>query len=92
MKGKDVKKSIKCAELLCEGRTIREVAKIIGLSKSAVHYHLNVLKETKPDIYEEVRKVLDKNLEEAHLRGGEATRRLFQRKRELKLNEKNASK
>lgn len=64
------------ANLMIDGnRTVREVAKIVGYSKSTVHNDLtNKLKEIDYDLYQDVRKLLDYNKKNRHLRGGEATK------------------
>ena len=60
------------------GATVRQTAKKFGVSKSTVHKdvteHLN---RVNPSLYEEVEKVLQKNKEERHLRGGEATKQKY---------------
>lgn len=67
---------IKMANLLLEdNRTVREVAKLCGYSKSTVHHDLTT-KLSKYDInlYEKVKKLLEYNKKIRHIRGGEATR------------------
>ncbi len=64
---------------LVENRaTVRSAAAKFGISKSTVHKdvteHLN---RVNPSLYEEVEKVLQKNKEERHLRGGEATKQKY---------------
>lgn len=55
--------------------TIREVAKDIGMSKSAVHKHIHsTIKEFYPSTYKAIQKVLDKHYQTKHINGGEATR------------------
>ncbi|MEG1895157.1 MAG: sporulation transcriptional regulator SpoIIID [Oscillospiraceae bacterium] len=57
------------------GDTVRGAAKIFGVSKSTVHKDLTkVLKEENLSLYKEVSKVLLKNKQERHLRGGLATK------------------
>lgn len=67
---------IQIANLMLEGnRTVREVAKIIGYSKSTVHYDLTKrLKALDSNLYLKIRKLLDYNKKIRHIRGGEATR------------------
>ena len=58
--------------------TVRETAKIFGVSKSTVHKDLTErLAGESPIVYEQAQKVLTKNKQERHLRGGEATRRKY---------------
>ena len=57
------------------GATVRAAAKKYGLSKSTVHKDVSHrLKTINPALYLEVKAVLDKNREERHIRGGNATR------------------
>lgn len=58
--------------------TVREAAKNFSISKSTVHKDLAYkLSKTNPTLYMEVKKILDKNKMERHLRGGEATKRKY---------------
>jgi putative DeoR family transcriptional regulator (stage III sporulation protein D) len=60
--------------------TVRRAAQRYGVSKSTVHKDVtHTLKSVNRPLFEEVKKVLDKNKKERHLRGGEATRRKYQR-------------
>lgn len=60
------------------GSTVRHAAEMFGVSKSTVHKDLSQRLETvDPALYEKVRKVLDKNKAERHIRGGLATRRKY---------------
>lgn len=57
------------------GATVRDAAKLFGVSKSTVHKDLTGrLKQAAPQLYETVREVLAKNRAERHIRGGTATR------------------
>ena len=65
------------------GATVREAAKAFGVSKSTVHTDVTRrLPHTAPGLYAEVRKVLDVNKAERHIRGGNATRSKYRRKEE----------
>ena len=66
--------------------TIRETAKIFNVSKSTVHkdmkerlYNINI------DKYNEIKKIMNEHIETRHIKGGESTRQLFLRKREVSL-------
>lgn len=60
--------------------TVRAAAKKFGISKSTVHSDITTkLKRIDPALYGEVRKVLDVNKEERHIRGGIATREKYKR-------------
>jgi len=60
--------------------TVREAAKVFGVSKSTVHKDVT---ERLPDInfelYKEVREILSKNKAERHIRGGKATKIKYQK-------------
>ncbi len=57
------------------GATVREAAKVFKVSKSTVHKDVSErLPKINPEIWEEVRKVLEHNKAERHIRGGRATR------------------
>ena len=63
------------------GATVRNTAQKFGISKSTVHKDLQTrLPHHNRILYEQVRKVLDINKSERHIRGGMATKRKFQHK------------
>ena len=63
------------------GATVRAAAAVFGISKSTVHKDVTErLQEIDYDLYERVRVVLEKNKEERHLRGGEATKQKYKQK------------
>mgnify|MGYP000209974130 CR=1 FL=1 len=58
--------------------TVRGAAKKFGVSKSTVHKDVTErLEVINPGLAEEIRKVLDVNKAERHLRGGMATREKY---------------
>ena len=60
------------------GATVRETAKIFHFSKSTVHKDVTErLFYLDTTLYHKVKKVLEKNLQERHLRGGNATREKY---------------
>ena len=60
------------------GNTVRDTAKVFGISKSTVHKDVTErLMRSNPEMYTTVKEILDKNKAERHLRGGEATRQKF---------------
>lgn len=78
----DVKQRVlKEAEYMAKtGATVRETAKIYHFSKSTVHKDVAVrLQYLDKELYEKVKKVLDKNLSERHVRGGLATKLKYQK-------------
>ena len=61
--------------------TVRAAARQFGISKSTVHKDIqNRLPRYNQVLYQQVRKVLDTNKQERHIRGGMATKRKFQSK------------
>ena len=63
------------------GATVRCAAQKFGISNSTVHKDIqNRLPRYNQILYQQVRKVLDTNKQERHIRGGMATKRKFQRK------------
>ena len=62
--------------------TVRAAAAKFGVSKSTVHKDLTErLRRRSPALYAEVRALLDRNKAERHLRGGEATRRKYEKRK-----------
>lgn len=60
------------------GATVRECAKAFGMSKSTVHTDVTKrLGGIDRSLCDKVRRVLDKNKTERHLRGGEATKNKY---------------
>ena len=58
--------------------TVRSVASKFGISKSTVHKDITqTLKKADKRLYEDVKRILEKNKQERHLRGGEATRKKY---------------
>ena len=58
--------------------TVRGAAKKFGISKSTVHKDVSErLKKINPALAKEVRKVLDLNKAERHIRGGMATKKKY---------------
>ena len=68
------------------GATVRETAKVYGVSKSTVHKDVTEkLKYENRALYNEVQEVLSKNKAERHLRGGNATKKKYTEKRLSKM-------
>lgn len=72
------------AEYMIEnGATVRQCATCFSISKSTVHKDLTgKLYYINRKLYEEAKKILEKNKSERHLRGGEATRQKYIRQKE----------
>lgn len=73
------KRACELAVYLIEtGATVRSAAKHFGISKSTVHKDLSWrLPQCNGELYLQVRKILDLNKQERHIRGGLATRRKY---------------
>ena len=64
--------------IISTGATVRATAKYIGTSKSTVHKDMTErLRYISPELCDKVRQVLEKNRNERHLRGGEATKNKY---------------
>ena len=62
--------------------TVRSAAKEFGISKSTVHQDItSKLKQADLRLYDEVKQVLEKNKQERHLRGGQATKEKYAAKK-----------
>ena len=79
MKGIVEQRAIELAEYIVENKTtVRAPAKKFGISKSTVHMDVSErLKKLNPALYKDVRKILDINKAERHIRGGMATKQKF---------------
>jgi putative DeoR family transcriptional regulator (stage III sporulation protein D) len=70
--------------ILKSGATVRDTAKVFGVSKSTVHKDVTErLPKVNARLAQEVKKVLEVNKAERHLRGGEATRQKFRTQRPM---------
>ena len=64
------------------GATVRATAKKYGISKSTVHKDLSIrLRYSNAILYSQVKRILEKNKSERHIRGGEATRKKYLNKK-----------
>lgn len=62
-----------------KGATVREVAKIVGCSKSTVHKDFTErLPTIDYNLYKKVKELLDYNKQIRHIRGGEATKKRYE--------------
>ena len=73
-------RAIKCAEyIVATGCTVRACSAHFSISKSTVHKDVSErLKYVDLELYERVRKVLNLNLSERHIRGGIATKEKYE--------------
>ena len=64
--------------ILDTGATVRATAKVFKISKSTVHKDVTErLQHENPQLYKQVKQVLERNKQERHIRGGMATRRKY---------------
>ena len=73
------KRTVILGEYIVEhGSTVRDTAKSFGISKSTVHKDVSKrLKSINPGLYVQVKKVLEHNKAQRHIRGGMATRNKY---------------
>lgn len=73
-------RAVELGEYIIENNaTVRATAKRFHISKSTVHKDVSDrLKKVNPQLYEQVRKVLEINKAQRHIRGGAATKRKYQ--------------
>ena len=71
---------IELGEYIVENKTtVRQTAKVFGISKSTVHKDVTVrLRETDRILHGKVLRVLEENKTQRHLRGGMATKRKYE--------------
>ena len=87
MKGISIEeRAVNLARYIVETKeTVRSTAKMFGISKSTVHKDVSErLLKINPELAKEVRKILDENKSERHIRGGMATKMKY-------LNQKKSS-
>lgn len=79
MKGLPEERAVSLAAYIIENNaTVRKAATVFHISKSTVHKDVSErLKKLNPQLYVQVKKVLDINKQERHIRGGMATRRKY---------------
>lgn len=66
------------------GATVRTAAKHFGISKSTVHKDISQrLPRYNNALYQQVRRVLDENKAQRHIRGGMATRQKYLNSRNI---------
>ena len=72
-------RAVELGEYIVKNRaTVRSAAKAFSVSKSTVHMDVTKrLKNIEPDLYADVRKVLEINKAQRHIRGGLATKEKY---------------
>lgn len=64
--------------VVASAATVRQAAGVYGVSKSTVHKDITErLPEIDAELAAQVRRILDQNKAERHIRGGEATRKKY---------------
>src|SRR6185312_15654869 len=83
-------RTIKIGRYIVETRkTVRVIAKEFGVSKSTVHKDLTErLPEINPELANEVKVILEYHKSIRHLRGGEATKIKYKRKKQSSLEQR----
>ena len=77
-KAKDTRACQIAVYMIETGGTVRSAAGKFGISKSTVHKDLcDVLPRAAPALYPQIRKLLDRNRSDRHIRGGMATREKY---------------
>lgn len=79
MKGNVENRAVALGQYIVQtNATVRLAAKKYNISKSTVHKDVSQrLKTINPTLYKQVRKVLDTNKEQRHIRGGIATKKKY---------------
>ena len=70
--------------ILEKNTTVRQTAKTFGVSKSTIHKDVTErLEEINPSLAIEVKRVLEKNKSERHIRGGMATKMKYENEKKI---------
>ena len=86
MNGQHNDRAVMLGEYISENNaTVRAAAKHFGISKSTVHKDVSErLPKLQPQLYEEVKKILELNKQERHIRGGLATKKKYEQMKKLR--------
>ncbi|MCI9405790.1 MAG: stage III sporulation protein D [Oscillospiraceae bacterium] len=79
MKGLPEERAVSLGLYMIENNaTVRSAAKAFSISKSTVHKDVSErLKKVNPKLYRQVKKLMDTNKQERHIRGGMATKKKY---------------
>lgn len=82
-----IKRVLEVADYIIDTKdTIRKTAKKFNISKSTIHKDLQErLIQLDINKYNVVKKIMDEHIETRHIKGGESTRQLFLKKRQVSL-------
>lgn len=74
-------RALKVARYIIDNKaTVRDAGKVFKISKSTAHKDITTrLQNLNPELYKEVREILDINKLERHIRGGDATREKYKK-------------
>lgn len=80
MKGIVEDRAVELGEYIINNNsTVRNAAKQFGISKSTVHTDVTRrLRIINPPLYSDVRKILEQNKAQRHIRGGNATKQKYE--------------
>ena len=83
MKGIVEERAVELGNYILENRTtVRRAAKKFGVSKSTVHKDVSErLRRVNPQLYQDVKGILEINKAQRHIRGGLATKRKYELQR-----------
>ena len=75
------KRVIKEANLIIEsGKTLRDLASELKIGKSTIHKDMQIrLKNIDKHLYQEVQEIFKEHIRIRHLRGGESTKKKYQK-------------
>ena len=82
-----IKRVIEVADYIINTKdTIRQTAKKFNISKSTVHKDLQErLYQIDINKYNIIKQIMNEHIETRHIKGGESTRQLFERKKQVTL-------
>ena len=83
VKGLPEERTIALAHYMVDsGATVRQAAARFGVSKSTVHKDLSErLEQVNRSLWQQAKKILEQNKAERHIRGGNATRAKYEKRR-----------
>ncbi len=86
MKGQPNDRAVILGQYILENNaTVRATAKKFGISKSTVHKDVSErLPKIQPQLFPEVKKILEQNKRERHIRGGMATKMKYEKLKKLR--------
>lgn len=78
-------RAILCAQYIIENKcTVRQAARQFGISKSTLHKDVSErLKWISPSLYVDVKRILETNKAQRHIRGGQATRLKYKQRAQV---------